>query len=286
VQWLGRGYFVLRIAVDEASRWCLGSGLAWDDVYPHERIFKRSAAEKAESIRLLRMNPWPVHVACDAEPADWSAYFASLTRGVAPVLDTGYMTLWRLSELPRLSELLGPRRFIVLDGHHSRRAQQYLKLKRMLGWLEPLAGRHLQVRSIDRAGWLAKHFEAWLREGVMERLERGPAEAEWTMGRSQAIEVVQPDKRFWARVVKPDDGEAAVDALARLAKGRAFMKASANFEEIVGWLQRLEVDTGLRLPSPTKEYVRERALARRTLPQKSTYFFPKIPFGVLVEDLS
>src|SRR5262249_23310456 len=107
VQWLGRGFFVLRLAVDEASRWCVGAGFSWSDVYPTERIFKASAAEKAESIRVLQMNPWPVHVACDADPGDWSAYFSSLTRATAPVLDTGYMTLWRLSELPRLGELIG-----------------------------------------------------------------------------------------------------------------------------------------------------------------------------------
>ncbi|MBI3555349.1 MAG: hypothetical protein HY074_03675 [Deltaproteobacteria bacterium] len=110
--------------------------------------------------------------------------------------------------------------------------------------------------------------------------------AAWTMDHSLAFEVVQASSRHWCEIARPLAGETVVDALTRLAKRQVFLKASASFDEILGWIERFEVDTGLRLPPPNKDYIRLRALARQLFPQKATYFYPKVPFGVLVEDLS
>lgn len=296
VRWLGRGYFVLRLATDETSRWLLGGGFRWSDVFPHERTFKRSAHDKCSLIGQLKMNPWPVHLAAPLSSVEWRDQLAMAVgessfdgRNIkrrddcVRVFDTGHVTLWRVAKLPR--NLLSTHQFIVLDGHHSRRAQRNLGLKNLFGWLEPLAAPQLSVRSIDRGGWLAQWIDECIHRGDFIKDVSAPDLSTWSMENSLKFEVVQASKRFWCEIGNPQKNESAVDALTRLAKGRVFLKASSNFEEILSWLERLVIDTGLRLPPPSKEYVLARALKRSLFPQKATYFHPKVPFGILVEDL-
>ncbi|MBI3544545.1 MAG: hypothetical protein HY075_14835, partial [Deltaproteobacteria bacterium] len=266
VRWLGKGYYVLRLATEDLSRWLLGAGFRAGDVLPHERTFRRSATDKSELMKSLRMNPWPSHLVADLDPDAWRAGLSKLVEGTPPVFDTGHVTLWRLQTLP--AGLVPSPPFVVLDGHHSRRAQVNLGLKRMLGWLEPLKAPQLNVRSIDRAGWLARWLDACVAAGELRRLSHAPATENWLAERSTAFEVVQPQSRWWCELARPLSGESAVDGLSRLTKTcatehRVFLKASANFEEILGWIERLEVDTGLRMPPPTKEYAWSRALARQ-----------------------
>lgn len=283
VSWHGQGYFVLRLATEETSRWCIGASFRWNDVLPHERTFRRSAADKASVIASLKMNPWPSHLTCKADPVAWREALAGAVAQIKPVLDTDHVALWRLSALPKGLSFTGP--LVVLDGHHSRKAQQHLRLPGLFGWMEPLEAPQLQVRAIHRSGVLADWLAGCVERSDLAELRAAPAEAGWHAGSSLAFEVVQANRRFWCEVKNPVKGEAVVDALARLAKGRVLLKASSNFDEILGWLADMEIDTALRLPPPTKDYVRARAVAGELFPQKATYFFPKIPFGMLVADL-
>lgn len=283
VQWLGHGYFVLRLATEEVSRWLLGADYEWSAVFAHERTFRRSAADKASVMKNLSMNPWPSHLACESDPNQWRDTLSRAVNQTKPELDTGHLTLWRLSKLPSELQLVGP--FIVLDGHHSRKAQQHLRLKSLFGWLEPLASPSLQVRAIHRAGWLAEWLEQCLADGDLRVCAQAVDEKQWSMDRSMVFEAVQADRRRWLEVARHLPGETVIDALARLAKGRVRLKASANLDEILSWLKDMEIDTALRLPAPTKDYVWERALKRELFPQKATYFFPKVPFGLLVSDI-
>lgn len=283
VTWHGRGFFVLRLATEETSRWLIGASFCWHDVFPHERTFRRSAADKANVMAEIKMNPWPSLLTCKADPVQWRQALSRAVEKMKPVLDTDHVALWRLGALPRELEFSGP--IVVLDGHHSRKAQQHMRLPGVFGWLEPLEAEQLNVRSIHRCGWLAEWLAECVESGELRELSSAPTQATWTADRSNAFEVVQSNRRWWCEIVKPYPGEAAVDALSRLAKGRVLLKASSNFDEILGWLGVLEVDSALRLPPPTKEYVRIRAASRNLFPQKATYFYPKVPFGLLVADL-
>jgi hypothetical protein len=283
VKWIGRGIFVLRLAADESSRWLVAGSFRWNHVFPHEKTFQRSAAEKAAVISRLQMNPWPAHLASRNDAAAWRSGLAEAVSRLEPVFDTGYSTLWRLEELPR--PLWPEGDLVVLDGHHSRRAQKHLGLKRLFGWVEPLEAPELRVRAIERAGWLAAWLDGLVREGVLRALDAAPDAARWRMGSSAAFEVLQSDRRWWCEVARLIDGETVVDALTRLSRGAVMPRTSTSPEELMAWLERLEIDTALRLPPPDKAFLRDRALARRPFPQKSTYFHPKLPFGALVEDL-
>ncbi|MBI3555350.1 MAG: hypothetical protein HY074_03680 [Deltaproteobacteria bacterium] len=172
VKWLGRGFYILRLATDETSRWLLGGGFRWQDIYPHERTFRRSATDKCALMENLKMNPWPTHLVGDLDCDKWRSGLAAAVDGKHPVFDTGHVTLWRLAGLPR--ELLPKGPFVVLDGHHSRRAQMNLGLKRMLGWVEPSTAPQLYVRSIERAGLLAKWLDELLSQGEDGSVDHGP----------------------------------------------------------------------------------------------------------------
>lgn len=283
VTWHGRGFFVLRLATDETSRWLVGASFRWNDVFPHERTFRRSASDKANVMAEIKMNPWPSLLTCKADPSAWRATLSQAVATAKPVLDTGHVTMWNIASLPPGLVFSGP--LVVLDGHHSRKGQEHIRLPGVFGWLEPLEAEQLRVRAIHRGGWLADWLSDCVKAGELRELSSPPADASWTADRSFAFEVVQSNRRWWCEVARPREGEAVVDALARLAKGRVLLKASSNFDEILGWLGDLEIDTALRLPAPTKEYVRARAASRNLFPQKSTYFFPKVPFGLLVMDL-
>ncbi|MEW6056536.1 MAG: hypothetical protein AB1540_07960 [Bdellovibrionota bacterium] len=284
VRWLSDGYYVLRLATEEQSRWFLGCGLSWRNAFPHERTFRRSAIDKGAVIERLAMNPWPAHLGVDFPFQEWRAVLAQAIEKSETVLDSGHITLWRLEQLPEvLSSFQG--NCVVLDGHHSRRAQRNLRLKKFFGWVEALDSPQLQVRAIHRSGWLAQWLDELIASRSIMRLERGSEPQPWQMNCSQVVEVVQADKRWWCEVCDFEKGETALDALTRMAKGRVLFRSSSSFEEILNWLENVEVDTALRLPAPTKEYVLQRSLERKLFPQKATYFYPKIPFGLLVQDL-
>ena len=296
VQWIGSGFFVLRVAGDHQSRWLVGGCFSWNQVFPHERTFRRSAEDKKNVMQSLKMNPWPSHLACDVSPNEWRQNLSRVVEGEKPVLDTGYVTLWRLDALPE--NLLSFKKAIVLDGHHSRKAQQSLGLERIFGWVEPLYCSQLHVKPIIRAGWLAKWLDVQIAAGSLRRVSSSPKIDEWQMGKSLSFEVIQSAGRWWcevsselAVVKSATTGEellpdTVVDILAKLGRGKTFLKANADFDEAMNWLERSEVDTVLRLPDASKQYIFERAISKRLFPQKATYFYPKLPFGILVEDLS
>lgn len=287
VSWLGRGYFVLRMVTDGLSRWILGASLLWKNAYPHERVFHRTASQKSEVLRSLRMNPWPVHLAGKCDAKLWRSELSALVEQerAEPIIDTGYLTMWFVSRLPT-ALLSGAPRFLVLDGHHSRKAQHYLGFDRIFGWIEPLDAEELKVKALHRAGHLSGWLSDAIKDGELRVLDRAPEMSTWTLETSLAFEVVQPERRFWVKCAHAASGETCIDALSRLARQRrVFLHTSPNFDEITSWLQRMEVDTGLRLPPSTKNHVWSRAMSGQLFPQKATSFYPKIPFGLLVQDL-
>lgn len=286
VQWLDEGYFVLRMATTPSSRWFLGAAYNDPEVFPHERTFRRSAEDKSKIIKQLQLNPWPVHMVTDVNADEWRTQLAQAVEGQAPLIDTGHLTLWCLKRLP-ISGLQGP--FVVLDGHHSRKAQRYLGFTNVFGWVEALGSETLQVRAIHRAGRLAHWLDGLVSSGQVRRLDVAPALSDskcWFKERPGLFEAVQADDQWWGEIVDLNPKELAVDAFARLARGEVFLRASSNFDEILSWLGSLTADTALRLSDPDKKLVWDRGVNRLLFPQKATYFFPKVPFGLLVQDLS
>jgi hypothetical protein len=277
VQWLTEGYFILRMATAPNSRWFLGASFSERDVFPHERTFKRSAEDKSRIIKQLNLNPWPVHMVTNMNEVLWRETLAKTVEGAAPLVDTGHLTLWCVQQLP-FQNLKGP--YVVLDGHHSRKAQLYLGLPNVFGWLETMESEALQVRAIHRAGRIASWLEMLVDAGQIRRLDTAP-----TLSHGGLIEVVQVDDQWWGEITELKPGETAVDALARFGRGEVFLRASSNFDEILSWLGSLTVDTALRLPNPDKQEIWKRGVEKVLFPQKATYFYPKVPFGVLVQDL-
>ena len=85
-------------------------------------------------------------------------------------------------------------------------------------------------------------------------------------------------RRGESRVLVTDASQLDVSAVEPLIRGT--VRYTPRAEEAVETVDRGEAGAALLLRAPTIEQVREVVLRGETLPQKSTYFYPKLPSGL------
>lgn len=289
VRWLDAdSFFVLRTVHEgESSRWCVGARVPVEKLYPHEKTFNRSVREKARVMRKVRMNPWPVFAAVDAHWENWTHWLESCVKGATPLVDSNYITLWNLSDASLLHNAgqfgLNFKHAIILDGHHSFEAQKtHLNRDRVLGWFLPFDHPELRVRAIHRGGWFKAAIEKALANGELE----AATDAEFLDSKNNlhVFEVIQLQKKAYFKL--KNKKQMAVDWIGALESPRSNLHVSSNMDELVANLLQNEFDTVVRLPDPLKPEVERRAVAKKLFPQKATYFYPKIPFGLMAENLN
>jgi uncharacterized protein (DUF1015 family) len=252
-------------------------------VLPHERTFERQKDARLELLRAVRTKLSPIFLVHEGP----SAVVPEREPDIVATLDGVTSRLWRVSGEGAIAEALGRIRgpFLIADGHH--RYETALAFHQEDGTEETgyvLAA--LVSREDDGLDILPTH-----------RLVSG--------------DVPDPDGSFRLRDVEPS-AAAGTAALAELPRDRpAFVvlrKGSAQLAEGEG----SELDTAVidRLPlhdvrytpsavaaeeavrsgraeaaflvrAPTMEQVVEVASAGELLPEKTTYFFPKLTSGLV-----
>jgi uncharacterized protein (DUF1015 family) len=179
--------------------------------------------------------------------------------------------LWRLDGEPPPE--LADAQLLIADGHH--RYETVLAFHEQDGteesaWLlaviVPTEQEGLTIFPTHR---LAEDVDVSCCESVagdpLELLERGDGPVLYRRGES--------------RVLVTDASQldvAAVEPLIRRTVGY-----TPQADEAVARVDRGEAGAALLLRAPTIEQVREVVLRGETLPQKSTYFYPKLPSGLL-----
>lgn len=295
VEWLGRGIMICELFragrnaietpadADNSSRWLLGAGFPWKSVLPHEKTFRRSVSDKWRFLKKEKMNPWPVHLASLCRQSEWEKLLKSKIGKKKPDIQTDCFKIWKFDSIDE--EKLKLHELILLDGHHSRSAQKILGTSHVLGWVEPFYSDELRLQPIHRAGWLGEWLVSLRKEGLIREVSQSEAEAP----KSGALTVLQPTRKWFFVFTNKafrEKSDLPTDCLVRLAKGKVTLRSHHSLEELEGWLESLDVDTVLVLQEVSKDTVYERAKMGRLFPQKATYFYPKIPFGLLVENLS
>jgi uncharacterized protein (DUF1015 family) len=248
-------------------------------VLPHERTH---AGPKEGRLRLLRatnVELEPIFLLYDGPPG--------LVQPDRPAdLAVEGASLWRIEDAAvAVGELFAERQLLIADGHH--RYETALAFAAEQG--TPEAARMLVVLvSTDDPGLeiFATHrvfpgrIEAGTSNGAAD-VESALAELE-RRDPTRSAAVVYRDGR--AGLLEGDAGELDVQLVDRF--GHEGISYTPDWREAVGRVDRGEAGTAMLLRPTRIEDVFAAARRGEVLPQKSTYFFPKLLSGLLFHPVS
>jgi uncharacterized protein (DUF1015 family) len=245
-------------------------------VLPHERTH---AAPKEGRLRLLRA------LRAHVEPI-FLLYEGSLAGpGGKPVMDVELdgvrNRLWRGEGNPPAA--LADARLLIADGHH--RYETAVAFHQEDG-LEGSAWQLVVIVPTDQEGLtifpthrVAKQLKRTGPPSVGE-VPGGPAEA------LRELASLPPDRSAVAlyqgtstSVVQGEQGELDAALVERL--GAHGISYTPRADEAIAAVRSGEAEAAFLMRPPTLQQVREVAERGETMPQKSTYFFPKLPSGLL-----
>jgi uncharacterized protein (DUF1015 family) len=235
-------------------------------ILPHEQTHAAPKEERQRLLRALRAHVEPLFFLCEGalEKPGGDAQVEVELEGVSN-------RLWRIEDdpAPRLAEA----QLLIADGHH--RYETTLAFHEQDGseesaWLlavvVPTEQEGLTIFPTHR---LADDVDVTCAESSdeppLDLLRRGGGPVLYRGGRSHVLvtDVSQVDA-------------AAVEPLITNTTGY-----TPQAEEAIRRVDRGEAGAALLLRPPTVEQVREVARRGETMPQKSTYFYPKLPSGLL-----
>jgi len=242
-------------------------------VLPHERTHRAPIEGRLALLRATRTQLEPIFLLYEgAPPIDDSP-------PRTPDLEVGGSRLWRLEGDHGVAAAFADRQLLIADGHHRYETAVEFAAEdgadRMLAVLVSADDPGLVIFPTHRVftGRPDIDLEGEARETVddaVDALEREP------VARAAAVLV----RRDGARLVRGAEGELDVELVDRL--GHDGITYTPEREEAVRRVESGEADAALLVRPLRVAQVFERARAGRTLPQKATYFFPKLVSGLLL----
>jgi uncharacterized protein (DUF1015 family) len=248
------------------------------NVLPHERTHR---GPKEGRLRLLR------EVGAQLEPIfllhEGERPFDVPER--APELEVEGTRLWRLDEAATISEAFADRQLLIADGHH--RYETALAYHEETG--SPESGYMLVVLvSVDDPGLAIfpthRVFGTRPAETLGGEVRPGPEDALSELNslpRDRAAVVVYGDGR--TELALGGDGELDVRLVDRL--GQEGLTYTPDWQEAVRAVDKGEAEVAVLMRPTRIEDVFAVAKRGETMPQKSTYFFPKLLSGLLFHPL-
>jgi uncharacterized protein (DUF1015 family) len=264
-------------------------------VRPHERTYEAAKRSQLALLRAVRANLSPIMLLyedpehrprhalaplADGDPAFEAADATSSTR------------LWRIDDPVAIAEAqraLADRSLVIADGHH--RYETALRFagedgspeaRDMMAVFANTVGEgliifptHRVVRELPELN--GRYRVTPLSGGAHEGLERL---AEVDHGHPAFLVY----RRDGAALVEAP-GERTLDTVALEELGIQSPRYTPRADEAVALVDNGEADAAFLLRPPTMEQVRAVAEAGQTMPQKSTYFYPKLLSGLLFHEL-
>jgi uncharacterized protein (DUF1015 family) len=289
-------------------------------VRPHERTFPKHKEDRLKLMRATHANISPIFGILFDRQKKAQALLEERMDG-KPLLvsrdDRGVThRLWRWEDAEArktLSAALRPEDVLIADGHHRyetawnyaeeraksdrgantrRRAYRYV-----LTFLCPLSDPGLVIQPTHRAVRWSMSFEDWQRRveadftsqritglsGLLTRL-REPKE-NTSLGM-----IIEGGKLLWLRPKDPKARESSLPVVPlheKILKDIPLENISYGQDprDLVQNLQRGEANALFLLPPPDKEAFARICRAGQLLPQKSTYFYPKLGTGLVMRSL-
>ncbi len=257
------------------------------DVYPHERTIAHQKAARLELLRAVRTKLSPVlllHEGDSPEPREGAPDLEVEHEGVRS-------RLWRVDDLDDVARALAAvrGRAIIADGHHRyETALRFHEEERteetafVLASLVSDADAGLVIFPTHRvAGGPVPELNGRFR---VTRLEGGAAAA------AARLDLVPRDRPAFALLradgallaeAEPVAGAAVLDTALLDELPLADVRFTPSVDEAERAIASGAAEAAFLVRAPTIDQVEAVALAGETMPEKSTYFFPKLTSGLL-----
>ncbi len=282
------------------------------DVRPHERTFPKHKEDRLKLMRATQSNISPIFgIFAGRKKVQQLLSQKMRERPLTTARDERGVThrLWRWTDeatLKTLTDAVRGGEVLIADGHHryetawnysqekkstSRRAAS----KYVLTFLCQLEDPGLVIQPTHRAVRWDTPWEDWRdrvdRAFTMHRIDSLPAllsRLRVKNERSAMGMVVGGGKLFW---LKPKNGHSStlpvVHLHERVLKNIPLENISYNQDPraAIEAIQRAEANVAFLLPPPDKDVFARLCKSGRLLPQKSTYFYPKVVTGFVMRSL-
>ena len=223
-------------------------------VLPHERTHANVKAQRLRLLRVTRTQLEPIFLLHDGEPV------ALPDR--APDLELGDERLWRIDALPEISEQL-----LIADGHHR---------------YETALAFHAEDGT-ESSAWMMVVLVSTREEGLTIFPTHRIAER---VGDVEGAEIERPENGLPGVVVYRRDGYTLVEGdgldveLVEHLRPEG-VSYTPRREEAEAAVDRGDAEAALLVRPASIDAVFERARRGEVLPQKTTYFYPKLTSGLL-----
>jgi uncharacterized protein (DUF1015 family) len=264
-------------------------------VRPHERTYEAAKRSQLALLREVRANLSPIMLLYE-DPAQRPRQALARLAGGDPVFEAADETfsagLWRIDDPSAIAEAqaaLADGSLVIADGHH--RYETALRFAKedaspeahyMMAVFANTVGEGLIIFPTHRVVRELPELNGRYR---ITPLSGGPHEA---LARLAEVDHGHPAfllyRRDGAALVEAP-GERTLDTVALEELGIRSPHYTPRADEAVALVDAGQADAAFLLRPPTMEQVRAVAEAGETMPQKSTYFYPKLLSGLLFHEL-
>ena len=274
-----------------------------NDVIPHERTFEEFVRD-----REVLMDG----IGCQLEPIflvtiknDLPQYLKSITDGIRE--DNSYAGpegvenhvyyIYDHKEIQRIINILKNDVVIVADGHHRLQATKNIAARK--------TGREKEFWSYAMSYITSIHEEGVLIGGVHRvvsskfRFDPEKTSRYFHMDQCDRIygnDAVIYDGHFYCIRPKENMYDNTIDAINDFLFSKAIGMSMTDLEnetiythdysEVIKLVDSGSFSFGVIMPDWNKDHLIRLLLSRRMLPQKSTYFYPKIPSGISIDSIA
>jgi uncharacterized protein (DUF1015 family) len=245
-------------------------------VLPHERTHAGPKESRLRLLRAARAQLEPIFLLYDGEPP--------LTPpGRPPDLEAEGTRLWRVEEGDSVAGFFAGRQLLIADGHH--RYETTLAYHEDEGTPESARMMVVLVSTSDPGLEIFPTHRVFSgRSDLRETAEQGgrtdvEGELAALSGRPYDVPAVVLYARGLARTLTGEEGLLDVELVDR--HGHEGIAYTPDWREAVRRVDEGEADVAFLLRPTRIEDVFERARRGQVLPQKTTYFFPKLLSGLL-----
>jgi uncharacterized protein (DUF1015 family) len=259
-------------------------------ILPHERTFERSKSKRLGLLQATRTKLSPVFLLHEGDPPAPAVGEPALEA----TFDGSHSRLWRIDDPAAIEDAMTAvrGRFVIADGHH--RYETALLFHEQDGTEETayvlavLVARDdpgLIVFPTHRLAPSAPELNGSLRQtplaGMSEGLERLAA-----LPRDRAaFVVIEPGRTVLAEREPTGDPLEDLDTKAVEDVARGELAFTAFADEAEAAVRSGRAAAAFLVRPPTVEQIEAVALAGGTMPEKSTYFYPKLLSGLLFSPL-